>query len=67
MIKNELIEFLSELKKFKVQTILVLDYKKGNDHKTFQSSGRLIVSDSDTEDAFKSMNQSIMTKINYAS
>ena len=67
MIKNELIEFLSELKKFKVQTILVLDYKKRNDHKTFQSSGRLIVSDSDIEDAFKSMHQSIMTKINYAS
>ena len=28
MIKNKLKEFLSELKKLEVQTILVLDYKK---------------------------------------
>ena len=31
MIKNKLNELLSELKKFKVQTILVLDYNKRND------------------------------------
>ena len=30
-IKNKLKELLSELKKFKVQTVLVLDYKKIND------------------------------------
>ena len=35
MIKNKLNELLSELKKFKVQTILVLDFKKRNDHKIF--------------------------------
>ena len=33
MIENKLKELLSELKKFKVQTILVLDYKKGNNCK----------------------------------
>ena len=68
MIKNELIEFLSELKKFKVQTILVLDYKKRNDRKIFHSSAKLAASNSDIDEAFKSMHQSIMTKIkNYAS
>ena len=52
----------------KVQTILVLDYKKRNDCKIFHSSAKLIASDSDTDEAFKSMHQSIMTKIkNYAS
>ena len=35
MIKTSLKELLSELKKFKVQTILALDYKKRNDHKIF--------------------------------
>ena len=30
-IKNKLKELLSELKKFKVQTVLVLDYEKIND------------------------------------
>ena len=35
MIKNKLKEFLSELKKFKVQTIIVLDCKKINNHKIF--------------------------------
>ena len=34
MIKNKLKEFLSELKKFKFQIILVLNYQKRNDHKT---------------------------------
>ena len=32
-IKNKLKELLSELKKFKVQTTLVLEFKKRNDHK----------------------------------
>ena len=67
MIKNKLKELFSELKKFKVQTILVLDYKKRNDRKIFHSSAKLIASDSDIDEAFKSMHQSIMTKIkNYA-
>ena len=63
VIKNKLKELLSELKKFKVQTILVLDYKKRNDRKIFHSSAKLIASDSDIDEAFKSMHQSIMTKI----
>ena len=60
---------LSELEKFKVQTILVLGYKKINDRKIFHSSAKLIVSDSDINEAFKSMHQSTVTKIikNYAS
>ena len=59
MIKNKLKEFLSELKKFKIQTILVLDYKKRNDHKIFHSSVKLIASDSDIDETFKSMRLSI--------
>ena len=44
-----------------------LDYKKRNNHKIFYSSAKLIASDSDIDEAFKSMHQSIMTKIkNYA-
>ena len=67
VIKNKLKEFLSELlKKFKVQTILVLDYKKRNDRKIFHSSTKVIANDSDIDEAFKSMHQSKnkkMTKI----
>ena len=48
--------------------MLVLDYKKRNDRKIFHSSTKLIACDSDTDEAFKSMHQSIITKIkNYAS
>ena len=44
-----------------------LDYKKRNNHKIFYSSAKLIASDSDIDEAFKSMHQSIMTKMkNYA-
>ena len=57
MIKIKLKELLSELKKFKVNTILVLDYQKRNDHKIFHSSTKLIASDTDIDDAFKSMHQ----------
>ena len=32
VIKNKLKDLLNELKKFKVQTVLFLDYKKKNDH-----------------------------------
>ena len=63
MIKNKLKELLSELKKFKVQIILVLEYKKRNDRKTIYLSAKLIASNSDIDEAFKSMHQSIMTKI----
>ena len=68
MIKSKLKEFFSELKKFKVQAILVLEHKKRNHYKMFHSCTKLIASDSDIDEAFnKSMHQSIMTKIkNYA-
>ena len=67
MIKNELKEFLSELKKFKVQPVLVLDYEKGNHHKILHSNAKLTANDSDTDEAFKPMRQNIMTKVkNYA-
>ena len=67
MIKNKLTELLNELKKFKIQKILVLDYKKRNDCKIFHSSANLIDCDSDIGEAFKSMHQNIMTKMkNYA-
>ena len=42
---------------------LVLDYKKINDCKIFHSSTKLIASDSDIDEAFKSTHQSITTKI----
>ena len=67
MIKNKFKKMLNVLKKFKVQTILVLEYKKRIDRKIFHSIVKLIDSDSDIADAFKSMDQSMMTKIkNYA-
>ena len=62
MIKNKLKELLSELKKFKIQK-LVLEYKKRNDCKIFHSSGKLIVIDSDIDKAFKPMHKSIMIKM----
>ena len=42
IIKNKFKEFLSGLKKFKVQTILFLGNKKRNDLKNFHSSAELI-------------------------
>ena len=41
----------------------VWDYKKKNDRKIFHSSPTQVASDSDIDEAFKSMHQSIMTKI----
>ena len=41
MIKNKLKELLSELKRIKVQEILVSDYKKRNDLKHFHSITKL--------------------------
>ena len=54
---------LNELKKFKIQTVSVLEYKKRNDHQIFHSSTKLITRDSDIDEAFKSMHQSVITKI----
>ena len=42
IIKNKLKELLSELKKFKVQTIFVLECKKRNYRKIFHSNAKLI-------------------------
>ena len=64
--KSKLKELLSKLKKFKVQKILALDYKERNNHKIFHSSAKITASDSDIDETFKSMHQSIMAKINYA-
>ena len=67
MIKNKLQKLLSELKKFKIQTILFLEHKKRNDCKIFHSCTKLIARDSDTDEVFKSMDESIIAKIkNYA-
>ena len=63
MIENKLKEFQSELKRFKVQTTLVLDYNKRNDRKIFYLCTKLIASDSDIDEVFKSMYQNIMPKI----
>ena len=46
MINNNLKELLSNLKKFKVRTVLVLDFKKRNDCKIFHLSTKLIATDS---------------------
>ena len=67
VIKNKCKAMLNELRKFKVQTVLVLDYKKRSDCQIFRSSTKLIACDSDIDESFKSMHQSIMAKIkNYA-
>ena len=63
MIKYKLKEWLSELKKLKFQSILVLKYMKGNDCEILHSSVELTASNSDIDRAFKSMHQSIMAKI----
>ena len=65
MIKSKLKELLSELKKFKVQTILVLDIRKEMIGKSFIQVLNLkkSICDSVIDEAFKSMHQSIITKI----
>ena len=62
MIKSKLKVLLSKTKRFKVQSILVLDYKKRNGCKIFRLGAKLIASDSDIDEASKSMHQSIMIK-----
>ena len=67
MILNKLKELLSELKKFKVQTILMLHYQKRNHYKISHSSVKLTATNSEIHKAFICMKQSIMTKTkNYA-
>ena len=59
-IKNKLKELLSKLKKFKVQTVLlVVGYKKRNDRKIFHSCTKVIASDSGIDNAFISMHQTL--------
>ena len=55
MIKNKLKELINALKKFEIQKILVLDYKKRNYCKIFHSSVKLIASDSAIDEVIKSM------------
>ena len=63
MIKSKLKELLSELKKFNVKTILVLESKKRYDCNTSNtSSTKLIACDSDVHEGLTSLHQSIMTK-----
>ena len=62
MIKTKLKKLLSELEKFNVQTILVLEYNKRDVCKIFDSSVKLISSDSDIDETFIFMHQSIMKK-----
>ena len=54
---------LIELEKFKAQSILVLEYKERNYLKVWHSSDKLVSSDSDIDEAFKTKQQSITTKI----
>ena len=49
MIQYKLKESLNELKKFKVQTILVLECKKKSDWKIAYSRTKLIAGDSDID------------------
>ena len=63
MIENKLKEFLSELKKFKLQMISILEYKKRNDCKIFHSSTNLIASVSEINETFIiSMHRKILTR-----
>ena len=63
VIKSQLKGSLNKLKKSKVQTVLGLGYKKRNDSEIFNSSTKIIASDLDINQAYKSIHQSIITKI----
>ena len=65
MITRKLKELLSELKKLKVKTILILDYKNIHDRKIIHLGTKMIACGLDIDEAFKSMHESIMTKITY--
>ena len=62
-IRNKLKGLLNELKKFKVQTVLVLDYKKRNDSPIFHSCTKIIANDLEIGEVFKYLHQSIILKI----
>ena len=63
VIVKKLKVLLGGLKNFKTQAIVVLEYKKIDDHKSmgkiFHSSAKLIGNDSKTDKVFKSMYQNI--------
>ena len=61
MIKNNLKELLSELKKF--SQYQSQKYKKTNDREIFHLSAKPTASDSDINEAFKFIHQIIKTKI----
>ena len=50
------------MKKFTVQAILVLDYKKRNDCKIFHWSTKLTANELDIDEAFTSIHRSIIKK-----
>ena len=63
LIRNKFKELLSELNKFKVQTVVVFAYKKRNNLKLFHLSLKLMATGSEIDEAFISMRHSIATKI----
>ena len=65
-IKNKLKVLLNELRKFKVGTVLALDYKKRNDSQIFHSCTKLIASELGHDKAFNSIYQIIISKIKHA-
>ena len=54
---------LNQLKKFKVQSMLVLKRKKRYYHKIFHSTSKRIAKGSDLDVVLKSMYQGIMRKV----
>ena len=54
-IEKKLKQILSKFKKFKVQTVLILGFKKRNDYKIFHSCTKLVPSDLDIDKSFISM------------
>lgn len=63
IIKDNFKKLSNDLKKFKIQSVLVLKYKKGNIRKVFYSSVKIIDSDSNIDEALKSIHQSLAKKI----
>ena len=59
---DDYLKIVTELKKFKVQAILVLDYKKRNDCKIFHWSTKLTANELDIDEAFTSIHRSIIKK-----
>ena len=55
------------MKKFKVQTMLIMDCMNRKDYKIFHSCTKLIARDLDVDDGIKSMHQGIMTIIKHYS